>query len=234
MQKQVIICDQQNIYALGSGALLKDNGICDDYCVVQNLDELHTYTQNESAKLIIVDSALLQFNEPDIQYKINELKKSSSIMVVFNEEDDLHLYQIIDSGISVIVSRNVSKDEWLKGTEMASQDKIFFCTKIAHRVFDLVNQMEKIKLIEKVQNLELYDKYILVRICEEASSKQIAYEVGYSKRTIEGHRTKLMQLFEVKNVAGLVKIAFVTKLYDDYLSNPGLYDVTLCAKTSAL
>jgi hypothetical protein len=58
--------------------------------------------------------------------------------------------------------------------------------------------------------------------------------VGHSKRTIEGHRTKLMQQFDVKNLAGLVKIAFLTKLYDHYLMNPGLYDVTLCAKTSAL
>jgi FixJ family two-component response regulator len=93
---------------------------------------------------------------------------------------------------------------------------------------------EKIKLIEKVHQLHTYDKYILLRICEEASSKQIAYEVGHSKRTVEGHRTKLMQKFDVKNVAGLVKIAFLTKLYDHYLSNPGLYDVTLCAKTSSL
>lgn len=44
----------------------------------------------------------------------------------------------------------------------------------------------------------------------------------------------MMQLFDVKNVAGLVKIAFTSKLYDHYLSNPGLYDVTLCAKTSSL
>ena len=82
--------------------------------------------------------------------------------------------------------------------------------------------------------LKLYDKYILIRICQEAPSKQIAFELGNSKRTIEGHRTKMMQLFEVKNVAGLVKIACISKLYENYLSNPGLYDVTLCAKTSSL
>jgi FixJ family two-component response regulator len=98
----------------------------------------------------------------------------------------------------------------------------------------MVNHMDKIKLTEKVHQLHTYDKYILVRICEEASSKQIAYEVGHSKRTIEGHRTKMMQQLEVKNLAGLVKAAFMSKLYDHYLENPGLYDVTSCAKTSSL
>ncbi|MEY3377604.1 MAG: hypothetical protein RLZZ328_649, partial [Bacteroidota bacterium] len=82
--------------------------------------------------------------------------------------------------------------------------------------------------------LDTYDKYILIRVCEEASSKQIAKELFCSKRTIEGHRTRLMQKLGVTNVAGLVKIAMLTKLYQHYLANPGLYDVTACLKTSSL
>jgi FixJ family two-component response regulator len=115
---------------------------------------------------------------------------------------------------------------------MAQQDKVYFCTTISEKVFSLMSQMEKIKQIEIMQHLTLYDKYILVRICQEASSKEIANEVGHSKRTIEGHRTKLMQLFDVKNLAGLVKITFLTKLYDHYMMHPDLYDVALCKKLS--
>ena len=77
-------------------------------------------------------------------------------------------------------------------------------------------------------------KGFLIRICQEAPSKLIASELGHSKRTVEGHRTKMMQLFDVKNVAGLVKVACTSKLYEHYLSNPGLYDFTLCANTSSL
>ena len=153
-------------------------------------------------------------------------------MVLFNDEDDLHLYNLIEIGFSVIVSRRISETEWVKALLMAQQDKVYFCSTISEKVFALMNQMEKIKQIEIMQQLTWYDKYILVRICQEASSKQIANEVGHSKRTIEGHRTKLMQLFDVKNLAGLVKIAFLTKLYDHYLMHPDLYDVALCNKTS--
>lgn len=234
MQKQVIICDQQKLYALGCHSLLKNQSLFDEYCQVETLDQINEKLLKDHTKLLIVDSGLLAFNEPRAAYKINELNKVIPIMVLFNEEDDLQLYQIIDSGVLVVVSRNVSQEEYIKAIEMACEGKIYFCSTIAHRVFDLVNQMDKIKMIERVNKLERYDKYILVRICDEASSKQIAAEVGHSKRTIEGHRTKLMQLLEVKNLAGLVKVALNTRLYDDYLANPGLYDVTLCAKTSAL
>jgi DNA-binding NarL/FixJ family response regulator len=234
MQKKVIICDQQKLYAMGCHSLLKNKSLFDEYCQIETLDQVNDKLLGNHSKLLIIDSGLLAFNEPRAAYKINELNKLIPIMVLINEDDDLQLYQIIDSGVSVVVSRNVSQEEYIKAIEMACEGKIYFCSTISHRVFDLVNKMDKIKMIERVNKLASYDKYILVRICDEASSKQIAAEVGHSKRTIEGHRTKLMQLLEVKNLAGLVKVALNTKLYDDYLTNPGLYDINLCAKTSAL
>jgi len=239
MQSQVIICDQQTLYALGCGALLNEHPQFNGYCIVRNLQMLNEIMSEDHPnydfpKVLVLDSGMLNFTNPLTYKTIHLIKKSVPIMVLFNDEDEVHLYNLIDNGFSVIVSRHISETEWVKALLMAQQDKVYFCATIADKVFALINQMEKIKQIELMQKLTIYDKYILVRICQEASSKEIANEVGHSKRTIEGHRTKLMQQFDVKNLAGLVKIAFLTKLYDHYLMNPGLYDVTLCAKTSAL
>ncbi|MEI7588981.1 MAG: LuxR C-terminal-related transcriptional regulator [Chitinophagia bacterium] len=239
MQSQVIICDQQNVYAMGCGFLIKENPMLMGYHIIKSLKELDDWLENEQSQkacslLLVVDSSLFDYGHSEAMAQIRALREKMSIMVVFNEQDDAHLYQLIDNGINVVISRNVTRQEWSKALEMARLNKIYFCSIISDKVFAMVNHMEKIKLTEKVHQLHTYDKYILVRICEEASSKQIAYEVGHSKRTIEGHRTKMMQKLEVKNLAGLVKVAFISKLYDHYLVNPGLYDITSCAKTSSL
>ena len=239
MQTQVIICDQQALYALGCSTLINEHPQFNCYCIIRNLQMLNEIMSEDHPnydfpKVLVIDSGMLNFANPLTYKTIHLIKKSLPIMVLFNDEDEVHLYNLIDHGFSVIVSRHISETEWVKALTMAQQDKVYFCATIADKVFGLMSQMEKIKKIEIMQQLNIYDKYILVRICQEASSKEIANEVGHSKRTIEGHRTKLMQQFDVKNLAGLVKIAFLTKLYDHYLMNPGLYDVTLCAKTSAL
>jgi DNA-binding NarL/FixJ family response regulator len=239
MQSQVIICDQQTLYALGCGVIINENPQFVGYTIIRNLPMLHEIMSEDHPsydypKVIVLDSGMLNFANPLTYKTIHLIKKRVPIMVLFNDEDELQLYHLIDNGFSVIVSRHISEKEWVKALTMAQQDKVYFCATIADKVFALMNQMEKIKQIELMQQLNIYDKYILVRICQEASSKEIANEVGHSKRTIEGHRTKLMQQFDVKNLAGLVKITFLTKLYDHYLMNPGLYDVTLFAKTSAL
>jgi DNA-binding NarL/FixJ family response regulator len=233
--KQVFICDQQAIYAMGCGALAKAHPMCNGYHLLSSIDDITSIELGPEKGVFLIDCAMFDFDSPLVRKKIQSLQLLFPLIILLNEDTpDYTLYQLLDLEVDVLVSRNMSSNELNKAVEMACQHKIYFCNHTAARVFSLTQEMNKINLIERVQALMLYDKYILIRICEEASSKQIAAELGHSKRTIEGHRTRLMQTLAVKNVAGLVKIAMSTKLYDHYLANPGWYASCLLAKTSSL
>jgi DNA-binding NarL/FixJ family response regulator len=234
-QRQVLICDQQAIYAMGCGQLVQAHPMCNGYRIMTSLDEINNFNIGLSQGLLIIDCAMFDFESSTVKKKINTLKQIFPLIILLNKDTPEYvLYQLIELEVDVIVSRNMSSQEWNKAVEMACQHKVYFCQDTAERVLQLTQIMDKINLIERVNALSLYDKYILIRICEEASSKQIAAELRHSKRTIEGHRTRLMQTLHVKNVAGLVKIALITKLYEHYLSNPGWYASFLLAKTSSL
>lgn len=234
MLKQVYICDQQAIYAMGCSQLVNAHPMCNGFQVLTSLEDIPQIDLSRNQELLIIDCAMFDLSLLALRQKIKALQLNCPLIILLNEETtDYTLYQLLDLEFEVIVSRTMSGLEWNKAVEMACMRKVYFCNHTAERVFALTQGMNQITLIEKVQSLSLYDKFILIRICEEASSKQIAAELGHSKRTIEGHRTRLMQLFEVKNVAGLVKITLVTKLYEHYLSNPGWYASFLFAKTSS-
>ena len=233
-QRQVFICDQQAIYAMGCGQLVQAHPMCNGYRILTSLDKLSNFNRGLSQGLLIIDCAMFDFETSAVKSSIKTLKQIFPFIILLNKDTpDYILYQLIELEVDVIVSRNMSSHEWNKAVEMACQHKVYFCQDTAERVLKLTQVMDKINLIERVNALSLYDKYILIRICEEASSKQIAAELRHSKRTIEGHRTRLMQTLDVKNVAGLVKIAIITQLYEHYLSNPGLYASFLLAKTSS-
>ena len=234
MQTEVIICDQQAVYAIGSAVIAQKHPAFAATQIIDDLNKVKDFIRTDSNRVLVIDSSMFDFSHKQYIDQIIQLRKQAPIMIILNEEDALILFQLIDIGFSVIISRNASSEEWLKGLEKAQLGKVYFSRDIANKVDALSNNMEELQLIDKVNQLTLYDKYILIRICQEAPSKLIASELGNSKRTIEGHRTKMMQMFDVKNVAGLVKITCTTRLYHNYLSNPGLYDVTLCAKTSSL
>ncbi len=234
MQSQVIICDQQAIYAIGSAMLLQQHPAFLTPQIISDFKGINELLVPDTPLVLVIDSSMVDFSDHQLISSLIKLKKQTPMMVVLNDSDNLMLFQLIENGFSVIVSRTATRAEWLKGLEMTKSEKVYFSNEISDKVNALMNNMDDLQLLDKVTNLALYDKYILIRICQEAPSKLIASELGHSKRTIEGHRTKMMQLFDVKNVAGLVKIACTSKLYQHYLSNPGLYDVTLCVKTSSL
>ena len=234
-QRQVFICDQQAIYAMGCGQLVQAHPMCNGYRILTSLDEINNFNIGLSQGLLIIDCAMFDFDASAVKNSIKTLQQIFPLIILLNKDTpDYILYQLIELEVDVIVSRNMTSQEWNKAVDMACQQKVYFCQDTAERVLKLTQVMSKINLIERVNALSLYDKYILIRICEEASSKQIAAELGHSKRTIEGHRTRLMQTLDVKNVAGLVKIAIITQLYEHYLSNPGWYASFLLAKTSSL
>lgn len=234
-QRQVFICDQQAIYAMGCGQLVEAHPMCNGYRMLHSMDEMVGFELGLKEGLLIVDASMFDVESLSVRKKIKTLQQLFPFIILLNEDTpDYVLYQFIELEVEVIVSRNMSSNEWNKAVEMACNRKIYFCQHTAERVLSLTQTMDRINLIERINALSIYDKYILIRICEEASSKQIAAELGHSKRTIEGHRTRLMQTLEVKNVAGLVKIALITKLYDHYLSNPGWYASFLLAKTSSM
>jgi DNA-binding NarL/FixJ family response regulator len=234
MQSQVIICDQQAIYAMGSAILVQQHPAYLAPQIISDFNGINELLVHDTPKVLVIDSSMVDFANHEMITSLIKLKKETPMMVVLNDSDNLILFQLIENGFSVIVSRTATRAEWLKGLEMTKSEKVYFSNEISDKVNALMNNMDDLQLLDKVTNLTLYDKYILIRICQEAPSKLIASELGHSKRTIEGHRTKMMQLFDVKNVAGLVKVACTSKLYQHYLSNPGLYSVTLCAKTSSL
>jgi DNA-binding NarL/FixJ family response regulator len=124
MQTQVIICDKQIVYAMGCSLLIKDNTALIGYHIIKSLDELNGYLAYDKTKqplpmVLVVDSAMFNFGQSSTMHQIKELTTKMGVMVVFNEQDHAHLYQLIDNGISVIVARNVSKQEWSKALEMA-------------------------------------------------------------------------------------------------------------------
>ena len=57
------------------------------------------------------------------------------------------------------------------------------------------------------------EKIVLVKLCEQKTAKEIAYELGISRRTIEGHKSDLIFKTGSKSMVGLVIHAIRNNIY---------------------
>ena len=94
-QRQVFICDQQAIYAMGCGQLAKAHPMCNGYRILSSLDEINNFSLSEG--LLIIDCAMLDFDSQAVKKKIKALQQVFPCIILLNKDTpDFVLYQLIE------------------------------------------------------------------------------------------------------------------------------------------
>ncbi len=69
-----------------------------------------------------------------------------------------------------------------------------------------------VESLSPLQRLTARQCEVLTRIGRGQSTKQIAYDLGLSAKTVENHRARIMQRVGIRDLAGLVRLAIRTGL----------------------
>ena len=92
-QRQVFICDQQAIYAMGCGQLVKAHPMCNGYRILNSLDELISFNFGLSQGLLIIDCALFDFDSLAVKNKIKAIQQIFPCIILLNKDTpDFVLY----------------------------------------------------------------------------------------------------------------------------------------------
>ena len=153
MQSQVIICDQQAIYAMGSAMMVEKHASYMPATVIDSLSHVSDLLVANVPGVLVIDSSMVDFTDHNKKEHITALKKRTPIMVILNDDDNLLLFQFIENGFSVIISRNATKAQWLKGLEMTRLEKVYFCDDVSLKVNALMNNYDDLQLFDKVKIL---------------------------------------------------------------------------------
>ena len=89
----------------------------------------------------------------------------------------------------------------------------------------------------RYESLSFRERSVLDRIMDGLLNKQIAYELGISMRTVEVHRSRIMQRMEAPSFANLViQVTTMNILSDDFASQAALGPgaVALVAKSKGI
>ena len=112
--------------------------------------------------------------------------------------------QLISCGSDGYLLKNIAQDELAKAIRMVNNGKTFFSSEITMSLAG--------KAVEKSASgidIELTEREIeiLSLVAEGLSSKQIGEKLFISPRTVDTHRTNLMNKLDIHNIAGLIRFA---------------------------
>jgi two-component system response regulator NreC len=125
---------------------------------------------------------------------------------MFDEED--LIVEMLEAGAKGYLLKNADKTEILEAIAQVNDDHIFYCRQTSAKLaamivksrFDPGREKEKITFTDREQE-------IIKLICLQYTAQQIGEKIFLSKRTVEGHRTRILEKMNVKNTAGVVVFA---------------------------
>ncbi len=214
-QNQIIktlVADDHNLFRAGIIKLLNEHPRIQVVGEATDGEQMIQEYFNITPDLLLVDIAMPGMTGLEAVLKIKEKEPSVKALFLSMYEGDEYIYKAIKSGGSGLINKSALEDELIRAIETVYSGRRYFPTKPGDESLEeLIKEFES-NQNQKMMNLEVNLNYrehqVLDLLKQGFTSQQMADELGLSRRTIDFYRSSLMQKFNLKSAADLLRFSF--------------------------
>ncbi|MGA9852095.1 MAG: response regulator transcription factor [Gammaproteobacteria bacterium] len=203
---RVLIADDHTIFRAGLIRLLQGMTDVQVSAEASSGREAVALAHQIHPDIVIMDLAMGDMNGLDATTQIHAQHADIRVIILSMHANEEYVHQALSSGASAYVLKEATPDELKLAVEAVSRGGTFLSAAISRRVIEeyLGHAVGK---PGQAQHLTPRQRQILHLISEGKNVKQIAFELKLSVKTVESHRTELMQRLGIPNAAALIRYA---------------------------
>jgi len=214
-RRKIVIAEDHTILRAGLRALLSgQNGLevigeaGDGREAIRKVDTLQP-------DLLLIDLSMPKLNGIDAIREIKSQHPEIKIIVLTVHKSEEYIIAALQAGANGYMLKDASQNELLLAIDYVINGKTFLSPSISDKVVDAVlNTDKKDKPGVAFDNLTAREREILKLVAEGNTNKKIAEHLCISLKTVEKHRSNLMQKLDLRNTAALTAYAIAKKMVD--------------------
>ncbi|HWQ46869.1 MAG TPA: response regulator transcription factor [Longilinea sp.] len=204
----VIIAEDHLMVRAGLRALLEKSQDISVLGEASNGQEAVDMTVALKPQVLIMDIMMPRMNGIQAANRLRTSKLPVNVVLISMYADDELVHQAIQCGVKGYVLKTSVGDELLLAVRAAAIGETYFSSPISSMLMERIMETQvEDQNLDPFYSLSPREKEILQLIAEEHTSSEIAKILYISEKTVEKHRTNLMDKLKVRNVAGLVRLA---------------------------
>ena len=212
---RVLIAEDHLMVRAGIRALLEKAGDIHVLGEASNGQEAIEMAEQLKPDVLIMDIMMPRLNGIQAAENIRDLKLPTQILLLSMYSDEGFVHQALQYGVKGYVLKSSVSDELLWAVHAVAGGKTYLSSPIAEIVVEsAVNSHSPLQDGDPLSSLSPREKEILQLIAEEYTSAEIGKMLFISEKTVEKHRARLMEKLNVRNLAGLVRMAVKYHLVD--------------------
>jgi DNA-binding NarL/FixJ family response regulator len=203
---KVILVDDHHMIRQGLRMLLERQ---EDMAVVgeaSNGREAIDVVEQVSADVVVMDVNLPELNGLDATRRVKLLHDQIKVVCLSANCDEQSASESLRAGASAFVCKDSAFEELTTAIRSVMRDEVYLSPSVAGVVLqDYLNRSPDASRVTSI--LSLREREVLQLISEGRTTKEIAYRLHVSVKTIETHRRNVMEKLKIDNVAELTKLA---------------------------
>ncbi|MCG6187018.1 response regulator transcription factor [Maribellus maritimus] len=209
----VVITDDHRLFRKGIHSIVKDFEFVNEIYEAENGLELIKLLHDLEVKpdVVLLDIKMPVMDGIEATQKIKEQFPDVKILILTMEDDEQIILYMINKGVNGYLLKNADPDELELALSQLIEKEFYFPSDISNLVLRNIHNGSR-KEISLNPELSEREIQVLELICKENTAQEIAEVLSISKRTVEGHKKRLLEKTETKNMAGLVVFAFKNKI----------------------
>ena len=202
--KSILIADNQFLIIESLVRILEKDGQCKVIKVVANKYELVKALKQEKATLLILDYAMLDFDNLSELTQIKNDFPETSLLLLTNSVSKSELLEMNSLGLKNIIYKTVDEEELFDAIRATLKGKKYYSAELLDMLFEAT---EKKSVIDESGQLTVTEIEIVRLIAEGLTTKDIAARKHISFHTVISHRKNIFRKIHVSSVSELIMYA---------------------------
>ena len=165
--------------------------------------------------VVLMDITMPGLNGLEATEQIKGKKPQVKVLILTMHETDQYLSEMLRAGASGYVVKTTVSSELISAIRIVHQGDVYLYPSIARiLVEDYLQRVKRGEEKTSYEGLTGREREILMYIAEDKKNKEIADLLGISVRTVQAHRTNLMDKLGAHDRTELVKYAISKGIID--------------------
>lgn len=203
---RILLADDHTLVRAGVRALLESLPEVKVVAEAANGHEALAFAKAHEPHVVFMDVAMSGLNGLETTSRLVKDFPDLRVIVLSMHANEEYIWQALRAGASGYLLKSASTAELEAALQAVSRGETYLDPAIARRVIDgyLSGAAQQKSSIEQLSPRQ---REILQLIAEGRSTKEIAFLLNLSAKTVETHRAQLMERLDIHDVPGLVRYA---------------------------
>jgi len=208
MQKiRVVVVDDHTIVRDGICALLALAGDIEVVGEAANGSEALKMVKELEPHVVLMDIAMPIMGGLEATRRIRKEFPATRVLVLTQYDDKEYVFPVIEAGASGFISKVAASAELASGIRAVYHGDSYLSPSVAKLLIEDYQHGERRVIHDPYEQLTDRERDVLKLVAEGYTTKEIAEMLVVSPKTVEGHRTNLMDKLGIHNQIELVKYA---------------------------